>query len=136
MSDLARLVAESADAADLHATAPALLLELQTELGALAATATAATERGRRPFRAPADWNRRLGMLAYGIYFGAAHSLQQLTADAARTAVAGLSDSERQQLVSNFINANAASCWSAGSTVVYTLWFGSSMFVETIPLSD
>lgn len=68
VTDLARLVAESADAADLHATAPALLLELQTELGALAATATAATERGRRPFRAPADWNRRLGLLAYGVY--------------------------------------------------------------------
>jgi hypothetical protein len=62
------VVAESADAADLHATAPALLLELQTELGALAATATSATERGRRPFRPPADWNRRLGMLAYGVY--------------------------------------------------------------------
>jgi len=68
VSELGRLVAESADAADLHATAPALLLELQTELGALCATATAATERGRRPFRPPADWNRRLGLLAYGIY--------------------------------------------------------------------
>src|ERR1700761_556120 len=68
MTDLARLVAESADAADLHASAPALLLELQTELGALSATATAATERGRRPFRPSPDWNRRLGMLAYGIY--------------------------------------------------------------------
>jgi Flp pilus assembly protein TadG len=30
-----------------------------------------------------------LGMLAYGIYFGAAHSVQQLAADAARTAIAG-----------------------------------------------
>jgi hypothetical protein len=68
VSELGQLVAESADAADLHATAPALLLELQTELGALSATATAATERGRRPFRPPADWNRRLGLLAYGIY--------------------------------------------------------------------
>lgn len=68
MSELARLVAETADAADLHATAPALLLELQTQLGALAATATAATERGRRPFRPPPEWNRRLGLLAYGIY--------------------------------------------------------------------
>ena len=68
MSELGRLVAETADAADLHATAPALLLELQTQLGALAATATAVTERGRRPFRPPPDWNRRLGLLAYGIY--------------------------------------------------------------------
>ncbi len=68
MTDLAQVVAQSADAADLHATAPALLLELQTQLGALAATATAATERGRRPFRPTPDWNRRLGMLAYGVY--------------------------------------------------------------------
>ena len=81
MTELARLVAESADAADLHATAPALLLELQTELGALAATATAATERGRRPFRPPADWNRRLGMLAYGIYLLADQSGADLEAE-------------------------------------------------------
>jgi hypothetical protein len=68
VTDLAQVVAQSADLAGLHATAPALLLELQTELGALAATATAATERGRRPFRPTPDWNRRLGLLAYGIY--------------------------------------------------------------------
>lgn len=47
------------------------------------------------------------GMLAYGIYFGAAHSLQQLAADAARTAISGLSESERNTLVAAFINANA-----------------------------
>jgi hypothetical protein len=65
---LAQLVAQSADTAGLHATVPALLLELQTQLGALAATATAATERGRRPFRPPPDWASRLGALAYGVY--------------------------------------------------------------------
>ena len=68
MTDLAQVVAQSADTANLHATAPALLLELQTQLGALAATATAATERGRRPFRPTPDWNQHLGLLAYGIY--------------------------------------------------------------------
>ena len=47
------------------------------------------------------------GMLAYGIYFGAAHSVQQLAADAARTSIAGLSDSERNTLVGQFIDANA-----------------------------
>jgi Flp pilus assembly protein TadG len=47
------------------------------------------------------------GMLAYGIYFGAAHSLQQLAADAARTSIAGLSDSERSSLVAQFLDNNA-----------------------------
>jgi hypothetical protein len=68
VTDVQPIVAQSADVAGLHATAPALLLELQTQLGYLCATATAATERGRRPFRPPADWNVRLGQLAYGVY--------------------------------------------------------------------
>lgn len=68
MTDLQTRVAESADAADLHAPVPTLLLELQTVLGALTATVTAATERGRRPFRPGPDWQGRLGELAYGVY--------------------------------------------------------------------
>ena len=47
------------------------------------------------------------GMIAYGIYFGASHSLQQIAADAARTAIAGLDQKERQLLVSNFVDRNA-----------------------------
>lgn len=47
------------------------------------------------------------GMIAYGIYFGAAHSVQQLTADAARTAIAGLDNDEREYLVSSFVENNA-----------------------------
>lgn len=47
------------------------------------------------------------GMMAYGIYFGAAHSVQQLAADAARTAVAGLTRTERDMLVTAFIANNA-----------------------------
>lgn len=47
------------------------------------------------------------GMLAYGIYFGAAHSLQQLAADAARTAIAGLDEAERDLLVEQFLDNNA-----------------------------
>ncbi len=45
-----------------------------------------------------------LTMIAYGIYLAAAHSVQQLAADAARTAVAGLSDTERKSLANDFIN--------------------------------
>ena len=47
-----------------------------------------------------------LGMVAYGIYFGASHSVQQIAADAARTAIAGLNQTERQALVSDFIAHN------------------------------
>ena len=68
MGEVQRLVAHSSDASGLHATAPALLLELQTQLGILAATATRATERGRRPFRPTSDWAGRLGELAYAVY--------------------------------------------------------------------
>jgi Flp pilus assembly protein TadG len=49
-----------------------------------------------------------LGMIAYGIYFGASHSIQQIAADAARTAIAGLNQAERQQLVAGFISRNVS----------------------------
>lgn len=49
-----------------------------------------------------------LGMVAYGIYFGASHSIQQIAADAARTALSGLDQEERQSLVDGFIRNNAA----------------------------
>ncbi|MCB1385330.1 MAG: pilus assembly protein [Nitratireductor sp.] len=47
------------------------------------------------------------GMIAYGIYFGAAHSVQQLAADAARASVAGLSTAERASLARAFLEANS-----------------------------
>jgi len=66
--DLQARVAQSADVAELHAPVPTLLLELQTLLGALSATVTAGTNRGRRPFRPEQDWGNRLGELAYGVF--------------------------------------------------------------------
>jgi len=68
VTDLTNVVAQSADVADLHAPVPTLLLELQSLLGSLTATVTAATDRGRRPFRPSPDWPARLGELAYGVY--------------------------------------------------------------------
>lgn len=68
MTELPQVVAQSADAADLHAPVPTLLLELQTVLGSLTAHVTAATDRGRRPFRPGPDWQARFGELAYGVY--------------------------------------------------------------------
>lgn len=48
-----------------------------------------------------------MGMTAYGIYFGASHSVQQLSADAARAAIAGINAAERQTLATDFIDKNA-----------------------------
>jgi hypothetical protein len=61
-------VAAAADRAEAHSTAPAILLQLQAALGRLAASADAATEGGRRPYRVPADWPERLGELGYLVY--------------------------------------------------------------------
>ncbi|PXA99775.1 hypothetical protein DMC47_01555 [Nostoc sp. 3335mG] len=47
------------------------------------------------------------GMLAYGLYFGAAHSLQQLAADAARISIAGLDRSERDAFVGIYLDRHA-----------------------------
>lgn len=50
-----------------------------------------------------------MGLLAYGIYFGAAHSVQQLAADAARASVGGLNDGERASIARAHVAASGAS---------------------------
>lgn len=47
-----------------------------------------------------------LGILAYGIYFAAAHSTAQLAADAARASVAGLTDTERSSIARASVASN------------------------------
>lgn len=47
------------------------------------------------------------GMIAYGIYFGALHSVQQMAADAARTAIGGLNETERKTLAQRYLDLNA-----------------------------
>jgi hypothetical protein len=68
MTDLQAVVGESADRADSHATAPALLLRVQAALGDLAREADIETAGGRRPFRVPEHWAAKLGRLAYEVY--------------------------------------------------------------------
>lgn len=46
-----------------------------------------------------------LSMIGYGIYLSAATSIQQVAADAARTAIAGLTLDERQRLANDFVRA-------------------------------
>lgn len=48
-----------------------------------------------------------LGILAYGIYFGASHSVQQLAADAARYSISGLNNGERMSLSQEYVSRNA-----------------------------
>lgn len=50
-----------------------------------------------------------LGILAYGVYFAAAHSTAQLAADAARASVAGLTETERSTLARANVASNIAS---------------------------
>lgn len=45
-----------------------------------------------------------LTFVAYGVYLSAAHSVQQIAADAARTAIAGLNTFERTALARDFID--------------------------------
>lgn len=49
-----------------------------------------------------------LGGMVWGIYLGTSHSVAQLTADAARASVAGLSDAERSKIARDHIAATAA----------------------------
>jgi hypothetical protein len=84
--DLQGRVAQTADIADLHAAVPTLLLELQTMLGALTATVTNDTERGRRPYRPGPEWGKRLGELAYGVYLLADQTAVELAQAVEHTA--------------------------------------------------
>ena len=45
-------------------------------------------------------------LVAYGIYLSVTHSVQQIAADAARTAVAGLNPAERVTLVNRYLDAS------------------------------
>lgn len=50
-----------------------------------------------------------VGMICYGLYFGAAHSVQQLAADAARHSIAGETLTERQTMVATYVSAHGSS---------------------------
>lgn len=63
-----------------------------------------------------------MGMAAYGLYFGVSHSLQQIAADAARAAIAGLTPQEREQIAAGYVLRNART---------YPLIDGDHLTVET-----
>lgn len=55
---------------------------------------------------APVFFLMVFGLLAYAIYFGMVHSVQQLAADAARASVAGITAGERASLAKNNIQSS------------------------------
>ena len=56
---------------------------------------------------APVFFLLLMGVIAYGVYFSAAHAVQQISADAARSALAGIDDEERKTLVDLYVEAQA-----------------------------
>mgnify|MGYP001143827162 CR=1 FL=1 len=49
------------------------------------------------------------GIVVFGSYLAMVHGVQQLAAEAARTSIAGLNDSERGRLAAGYVSANATS---------------------------
>jgi Flp pilus assembly protein TadG len=48
------------------------------------------------------------GIISFGVYLGMAHDVRQLAAEAARSSVAGLTDSERTSLAASYVTQNVA----------------------------
>lgn len=89
------------------------------------------------------------GIIVYGSYLAMVHGLQQLTAEAARASIGGLSDSERLSLATSDIDSNvgtypllapdrltivsAATDASTGTFTVTVKYDASDMFVFNMP---
>ncbi|MDH2380867.1 TadE/TadG family type IV pilus assembly protein [Bradyrhizobium sp. CER78] len=48
------------------------------------------------------------GIVVFGSYLAMVHGVQQLAAEAARSSIAGITDSERSSLATNYVAANAS----------------------------
>jgi Flp pilus assembly protein TadG len=48
------------------------------------------------------------GIVVFGSYLTMVHGVQQLAAEAARSSIAGMTDSERNSLATSYVTANAA----------------------------
>jgi Flp pilus assembly protein TadG len=89
------------------------------------------------------------GIVIFGSYLTMVHGVQQLAAEAARSSVAGLTDSERNSLATNYVSANAATyplliaarlsvnaAPSTGDANVYVVtvnYDASTSFIYTLP---
>jgi Flp pilus assembly protein TadG len=74
------------------------------------------------------------GIVTYGVWLSAVHGVQQLAAEAARTAVAGLSTAERASLAQGYVTGNVGSypLIVASKVAVSATDSGSSVFTVTV----
>lgn len=89
------------------------------------------------------------GIIVYGSYLAVVHGVQQLAAEAARSSIAGLNESERSSLANAYVTGNAGSyplidpaqltvnAATSGSDsnvfVVRVNYNASSMFIYSLP---
>jgi Flp pilus assembly protein TadG len=89
------------------------------------------------------------GIVVFGSYLAVVHGVQQLAAEAARSSVAGLSDSERSSIASSYVSANvgtyplitpskisvnAATSGSDPNVFVVTVSYNAAgMFIYSLP---
>src|SRR5882724_8338288 len=64
------------------------------------------------------------GIIVFGSYLAMVHGVQQLAAEAARSSVAGVTDTERNSLATNYVTANAST---------YPLLIPSKLTVNAAP---
>jgi Flp pilus assembly protein TadG len=74
------------------------------------------------------------GIVVFGGYLTMVHGVQQLAAEAARSSVAGLSESERVSLAENYVTANAGSypLLQPSHLTVSAATSGSDIFTVTV----
>ncbi|MET0968688.1 MAG: TadE/TadG family type IV pilus assembly protein [Tardiphaga sp.] len=89
------------------------------------------------------------GIVVFGSYLAVVHGVQQLTAEAARASIAGMTEAERSSLASNYVTANAGTYPLINSTklstaaatspsnanvfIVTVNYDASSMFIYALP---
>lgn len=89
------------------------------------------------------------GIVVFGSYLAVVHGVQQLAAEAARSSIAGMSDSERGSIASSYVSANAgtyplidashltvSAATSAANANVYVVtvnYDASAMFIYALP---
>lgn len=74
------------------------------------------------------------GIVVFGSYFAVVHGIQQLAAEAARSSIAGVNDTERGTLANNYINTNVSAypLINASHLTVSAVPSGTTAFVVTV----
>jgi Flp pilus assembly protein TadG len=67
------------------------------------------------------------GMVMFGSYLTMVHGVQQLAAEAARSSVAGLTDSERSSIATSYVTSNAST---------YPLLIAANLSVNAAPSAN